>query len=63
MISFFGINVKKKINENESLKNNFTASLGAIKIIVDGWETEAIPETVNKYNVKTSFFAKIFGNS
>jgi len=59
LISFFGINVKKKINENESLKNNFTASLGAIKIIVDGWETEALPEVDNKKMQREGFFSKV----
>ena len=39
---------------------NFTSCLGALKIIQDGWETEAIPEPANKYSRKISFFAKIF---
>jgi hypothetical protein len=34
--------------------------LGAIKIIKDGWETEAIPEPVNDNVKKFSFFGKIF---
>ena len=62
-LDFFGFEVNKLFKNESSLDNDFTACLGALKIIKDGWETEAIPETVNKYNVKTSFFAKIFGNS
>ena len=35
---------------------------GALKIIKDGWETEAIPE-INRKNVeKISFLRKIFGS-
>jgi len=37
------------------------SSLGALKIIKDGWETEAIPEIVEKNIKKIGFFAKIFG--
>jgi len=36
--------------------------LGAIKIIKDGWETEAIPKIGGKDIEKIGFFAKIFGN-
>ena len=65
--SFFGSDVKKinkndkKVSEDE-LDENFTSCLGALKIIKDGWETEAIPKPVYKYGQKTSFFSKIFGN-
>ena len=45
-----------------SLEKNFVSSLGALKIIKDGWETEAIPEISDKNIKKISFFAKIFGN-
>jgi hypothetical protein len=34
--------------------------LGALRIIKDGWETEAIPETVDKNAKNISFLAKIF---
>jgi len=51
----------KKENETQ-LGENFTSCLGALKIIKDGWETEAIPELINKSDQKMSFFAKIFGN-
>jgi len=65
--NFFGSNVKKlgknnkKGSEGDS-NENFTSCLGALKIIIDGWETEAIPEPLRKHNQKTSFFTKIFGN-
>ncbi len=62
-LDFFGFEVKKLFKNESSLGSDFTACLGALKIIKDGWETEAIPENVNKYSQKTSFFAKIFGNS
>ena len=59
-IDFFGPNIKK-INKNiENLEKNFFACLGALKIIRDGWETEAIAEISNKKDEKISFFAKIF---
>ena len=63
-INFFGLNVKKpdknKVNKNEHLEKNFASCLGALEIIKDGWETEAIPEAVNQNIEKISFFAKIF---
>ncbi len=62
--NFFRLNVKtidKKITEKEiNLKKNFAASLGALKIIKNGWETEAIAEIGGKNTKKTSFFTKIF---
>ena len=63
--NFFGSNVKKLSKNNSELKydGNFFSCLGALKIIKDGWETEAIPEPVDKNNKKISFFAKIFGNA
>ena len=65
--NFFGSDVKKldKKNNNESQNQpdpNFTSCLGALEIINDGWETEAIPKQANKNTKKLSFFAKIFGN-
>jgi len=62
---FFGLNIKT-VNKN-SLPNdrdktkNFVSCLGALKIIRDGWETEAIPEKSGKDIEKRGFFAKIFG--
>ena len=63
-INFFGQNVKK-IGENNNakekdLEKNFASCLGALRIIKDGWETEAIPEMVGKNIKKISFLAKIF---
>ena len=63
-INCFGSNVKK-VDKNSSekdrdLKENFASCLGALEIIKDGWETEAIPEAVNQNIEKISFFAKIF---
>ena len=67
--NYFGVNVKKIYN-NSSRKNNknleksldFASCLGALKIIREGWETEALPELINENDQKISLFAKIFGN-
>ncbi len=60
---FFSTNVKylecESKNENEK---NFVSCLGALKIINDGWETEAIPEPTDKNSQKLSFLGRIFGN-
>ena len=53
---------KNNIKKNENLDKNFVSSLGAIKIIKDGWETEAIPEIRGSNIEKKSFFAKMFDN-
>ncbi len=63
-VNFFGPNIKR-IDENKNekekdLEKNFASCLGALRIIKDGWETEAIPETVDKNAKKISFLAKIF---
>ena len=64
--NFFGQNVKTIDNNNvekdEYLEKNFIPSLGALKIIKDGWETEAIPEISGKNIKKIGLFEKIFGN-
>jgi len=64
-INFFGLNVKRadknNVKKDKDLKENFTSCLGALKIIKDGWETEAIPEIGGKEIEKIGFFAKIFG--
>jgi cell division protein FtsA len=61
---FFGPIIKKlsdNNNEKETdLEKNFASCLGALRIIKDGWETEAIPETVDKNAKNISFLAKIF---
>jgi len=63
-INFFGSNVKKidkkSLQKNNDLQENFDSCLGALQIIKDGWETEAIPGKVNQNTEKISFFAKIF---
>ena len=63
-INYFGSNVKKvdkkSSEEDRDLKENFAPCLGALEIIKDGWETEAIPGTVSQNIEKISFFAKIF---
>ena len=64
--SFFGSNVKKRdansTNNEKDLKKSFYSCMGAIKIIKDGWETEAIAEIKEKNIKKIGFFAKIFKN-
>jgi cell division protein FtsA len=62
---FFKANVKKLGKSNSSIDRkhideNFISCLGALKIIKDGWETEALPKKGNKYNQKTGFFANFF---
>ena len=47
--------------KTSGLEKNFTSCLGALKIIKDGWETEAIPKKSDKNIEKIGFFAKIFG--
>ena len=62
--NFFGPNIKKlRENKNEKenyLDKNFASCLGALRIIKDGWETEAIPEMVGKNIKKVGFLRKIF---
>ena len=65
---YFKSEVKKiiKANKNDqdySPEEDFTNCLGAIKIIKDGWETEAIPRSEDKHPYKMGFFAKIFGRN
>ena len=63
--NFFGIDVKKREkNDSEKdmdLEKNFAPCLGALKIIKDGWETEAIPKMSDRNIEKIGFFAKFFG--
>jgi len=62
--NFFGPNVKlankNSIKFDINLEKNFASCLGALKIIKDGWETEAIPNVGSKNIKKIGFFAKIF---
>ena len=64
--NFFRLSTKKisqnNIENDHDFEKNFASSLGALKIIKDGWETEAIPEIREKNIEKIGFFAKIFGN-
>ena len=64
--NFFRLSTKKisqnNIENDNDFEKNFASSLGALKIIKDGWETEAIPEIREKNIEKIGFFAKIFGN-
>jgi len=61
---FFGQRIRtisENNNEKEKdIEKNFTSCLGALKIIKDGWETEAIPEKVDKNVQKMGFLTKIF---
>ena len=45
---------------DKDLEKDFAACLGALRIIKDGWETEAIPAIVSKNIKKMGFLAKIF---
>jgi len=58
--NFFELNTTARKNEN--LEKNFSACMGGVKIISDGWETEAIPELKPKSIEKVGFLRKIFGN-
>ena len=63
--NFFEFTVKKPSSNNrqeaeEEIKQTFAACLGALRIIKDGWETEAIPKKLNEYTKKTGFFTRIF---
>ena len=57
--NFFESNIKTI--EEGNYEQNFFSCLGALKIIRDGWETEAIPETGKRNIEKIGFFSKIFG--
>ena len=62
-VNSFGSNFKRteknNIEKYKNLEKNFIPCFGAIKIIKDGWETEAIPVMGDKTIDKTGFFAKI----
>ena len=38
------------------MMENFSSCLGALKLIQHGWETEAIPESLNKLAKKKAFW-------
>ena len=58
--NFFGL--KTSVRNEKSLEKNFLSCFGGIKIIKEGWETEAIPEIKVKSIEKIGFLRKIFGN-
>ena len=66
-VNFLGSEVKKRKKNNikkdkdTDLEINFASCLGALKIIKDGWETEAIPKINDRNIEKIGFFSKIFG--
>ena len=65
--NFFGTNIKiigpskNKVNLKKIDNNIADSCYGALNIIYHGWETEAIPETVDKKGKKHGFFRKILG--
>ena len=60
IFNFLGKNVTE-INSREIIDKNLSSCLGAVKIVKDGWETEAIPNISDRNIEKMGFFAKIFG--
>ena len=54
------LNWKSK-SENKMVEN-FSSCLGALKLIQNGWETEAIPESMDKNSQKKGFLNRIFSN-
>ena len=63
---FFNTDVKqvekKNIKEFVALEDDFAGCFGALTLIKDGWETEAIPVPSKNDSDKNSFFARIFKN-
>ena len=53
----------QNVKESSLQENNFVAGFGALKLIKDGWETEAIPKIGDKNVSKIGFFNKFFGSS
>ncbi len=58
------IKLKKNniVNKKNEFEENFSSCLGALKLLKNGWETEAIPEKVGSHSQKKGFLAKIFGS-
>jgi len=50
------------IGRKDDLEKKFLACKGGIRIINEGWETEAIPEIKIKSIEKVGFLRKIFGD-
>lgn len=64
--NFFGSNVKQLVKKNNPKElplpeEEFTACFGALILIKDGWETEAIPVPISNEG-NNNFFSKIFKN-
>ena len=51
------------VRKKDNLEKNFSACLGGIRIIKEGWETEAIPEIKVKSIEKMGLLRKFFGDS
>ena len=63
MILESGKSDKNNKKESETqYDEKFASCLGALRIIRDGWETEAIPELINTNSSKMGLFGKIFRN-
>ena len=60
-IKILGI-LKSNLDQKIQNQDRFDSCKGALKIIFYGWETEAIPENVDKKNKKWRFFSNILGN-
>jgi len=58
--NFFELNTI--IGRKDDLEKNFSECQGGIRIIKEGWETEAIPEIKIKSIEKAGFLRKIFGD-
>ena len=58
--NFFGTNTI--IRRKDNLEKNFSACFGSIKILKEGWETEAIPEIKVKSIEKMGFLRKFFSD-
>ena len=61
--NFFHKNIIKLEENITNYDQNFNSCFGALKIIKDGWETEALPEKIIKKPYKIGFFAKLFGSN
>ena len=63
-INHFNFNVKKAnkiiVEKDMNPEKDFTACMGALKLINNGWETEAIPKISSKNIEKVGLIARIF---
>ena len=58
--NFFSLNTL--LSKNDSLEKNFSACMGGVKILKEGWETEAIPQINVKSIEKMGFLRKFFSD-